>query len=138
MAAIALAPIVLNAATLSLVLKGVGTADNYEGSVSSAVFNPTTTTVAFKGIGGGVVNVAGAASWVLDMDYAQDWATAKSLAQFLFDNAGKVATAVLKPTSGGAGFTADVVLVAGPAGGAADALATGSVSLGVNGQPVKA
>jgi hypothetical protein len=89
-----------------------------------------------------IVNLAGAATWVLNIDYAQDHSTASSFSQYLQQNAGTVKTIKLAPKKGAVGstptFTVDALIVAGPIGGALDSVATGSVSLPVNGQPTRA
>lgn len=137
MASIAIQPIVLNDITLSVA------ADNYESSVSRVELVPTTPTVAWKGMSPAAnINLAGVPTWVANIDYAQDHATASSFSQYLQANAGTVKTMKFAPKKGATGstptFTVDVLIVAGPIGGALDTVAVGSVSLPVNGQPARA
>jgi hypothetical protein len=131
MAVIAPQPVLMSAAVLVL-----GT-DNYELAVSSAQLVPTTPTQAFKGIGGGVINIAGVPTWVLNLNYAQDIATAKSLSQILLTNVGKALPFTLRPVAGGPGYSGSVLAVPGPIGGDVDAVLTGTAALPVNGQPTQ-
>ncbi|WIA98030.1 hypothetical protein [Curtobacterium sp. MCBA15_004] len=132
MAQITTQPILMNAAVLLL-----GT-DNYELTVSSAELAPTTPMQQFKGVGGSVVPIVGTPSWLLNLAYAQDFATAKSLATYLLQNAGKVVPFTLRPVSGGPGYSGNVMCLPGSIGGAVDAIASSSVSLPVSGQPTAA
>ncbi|MDU0367674.1 hypothetical protein RWH45_10635 [Microbacterium sp. KSW4-17] len=134
MAIVNVTPIVLN--DIDLVIG----ADNYEVSVSKAELVPTMPTVTWKGMSPTAVQqLAGAATWVLNIDYAQDHATASSLSQYLLTNAGTVKTIKLKPKKGTgmATYTIDALIVPGPIGGSVDQIATGSVSLPCNGAPVR-
>ena len=136
MAQIALTPVILN--DIDLVIG----ADNYEVSVSKAEIVPTTPTVTWKGMTPTAIQqLAGAATWMLNLDYAQDHATASSLSQYLLANAGTIKTIKLKPKKPATGtaptYTIDALIVPGPIGGALDQVATGSVSLPCNGQPVR-
>lgn len=131
MAQIAPQPVLMSSAVLTL-----GT-DNYELAVSSAELAPTTPTQQFKGIGGGIINLAGVPSWMLNLAYAQDFATAKSLSQILLANVGKTLAFTIRPVSGGIGYSGTVLVVPGSVGGAVDTVLAGSVSLAVNGQPTQ-
>ncbi len=130
MAQIAPQPILMSTAVLQ-----IGT-DNYELAVSSAELAPTTPMQQFKGVGGNVVAVVGAPTWLLNLTYAQDHANAKGLSLYLLTNAGKTVPFSLRPAAGGPGYTGQVVCLPGAIGGAVDAIASGSVSLPVSGQPV--
>jgi hypothetical protein len=131
MPVIAVDPILMGSAKLTLGL------DDYEGHVSSAAFIPgNNTPVIWKGLTPtSVFSFGQKATWTLDLEYAQDWATANSLALFLLDNEGETVTAVLEPVDGGQGYTAEVIITPGAIGGAVDTVAVGSVSLGVKGKP---
>lgn len=136
MAQIAITPVVLN--DIDLIIG----ADNYEVSVSKVELVPTTPTVTWKGMTPTAVQqLAGTPTWVLNIDYAQDHATASSLSQYLLTNAGTVKTIKLKPKKAATGtvptYTVDALIVPGPIGGSLDQVATGSVSLNCNGQPVR-
>jgi len=130
-------PLVLANATIK-----VGT-DNYEAATSGVTFTPTipTSTVAFKGIDGSAYSktTQGASTWVCTIDYAQDWKTPGSLSNYLHDNEGTEVEAVFVPEDGSGmpSFTATITVQPGAIGGAADAVATGSVSLPST-KPVKA
>jgi hypothetical protein len=133
MAEITVQPIMMGNAKLTL-----GT-DDYEAHVSSAMFTPgNNTPVVFKGLSQESVHTfAQKATWTLDLEYAQDHETANSLALYLLENEGETVTALFEPVDGGAGYSADVIITPGAIGGAVDTVATGSVSLGVSGRPVR-
>lgn len=77
-------------------------------------------------------------TWLLNLSYAQDWATTNSLSEYLLANKGQTKTVVFQPKAGTGQrkFTAEVTIVPGPIGGKGKAVATGTVSLPVNGDPV--
>ena len=107
----------------------------YEAHVSTAQFVPTTPMVVWKGLTPtATFTDVGAASWALNLSYAQDWATSDSLSQYLFDNQGQTVTCVFAPSAGGSSFTADIVILPGSIGGAVDTTAVATVALGVSGQ----
>jgi hypothetical protein len=110
-------------------------ANNFEASVSKAVFTPTVTVSKFKGINGATTRSATAPEWTLALEYPQDFATATSLSNLLLSGTGTSVIADLYPVVGGPGYRATVLLVPGDIGGAVDATATGSVTLEVSGQP---
>jgi len=130
MAVVTPVPITFNAATLKI------GANNYELSVSAFSLTPTYPETEFKGIGGNVIAGQGTPTWVCDLSYPQDFASATALAMYLFTNAGQTVVADITPKAGGPGFRVSIVLKAGPIGGTVDELLAGSVSLKVSGQPV--
>lgn len=112
--------------------------DGYEKHVSSVTFTPSTPTASWKGLepSATFTNV-GSATWMVDIEYAQDWQTTDSLSKYLFANQGETKTVVFYPENGtGTGFTADIIIVSGAIGGAVDSYATTTVSLPLQGQPV--
>lgn len=135
MTQIAVAPYVLKDALLSIAT------DNYEKHVSGVVFTPQTSPVTWQGLTpDSAFSDASNPIWTLQMDYAQDWTTVNSLAQYLLTNAGQQKIAVFKPlgaTTGKPLFTATIIIVPGPIGGAVNTVQVGTVTMGVVGQPVK-
>lgn len=132
MATIAVQPIVLTDVLLTL------GADNYQAHVSSVEFVPTAATATWKGLTpGGSHTATGLASWVCNISFAQDHETDDSLSNFLFDNEGDTVSALFEPKSGATGFSADIVITPGSIGGSVDAFAVATVSLGVQGKPVR-
>ena len=132
-------------AALPFVLKNVdlkvGT-DNYETHVSGVSFTPSTSTVTWQGLTpAAAFSDATAATWTCTLNYAQDWDTPDSLANYLLSNAGTAKVVVFKPSAAaGAGhaiFTATLNIVAGAIGGEVNAVQTASVTCGVVGVPVK-
>lgn len=132
MAEIVVNPLYLKDVTLTV------DGDTYEKAISSAAFTPSVTTATFKGLSiDAVFTEAGAATWMVDLTYVQDWDTADSLSAYLFANQGSEVTLSFKPRSGSGGtWAATVIIVPGSVGGAVDSYATSTVSLPCQGQPV--
>jgi hypothetical protein len=114
-------------------------ADDYAAALSQAVFTPSASIQTFKGLkAGAVFTDVGAATWSLDISFAQDWNEPDSLSVYLFENEGTTVAATFEPQDGiGDSFTASVVLTPGAIGGSVDSYATATVSLGVVGKPVR-
>ena len=145
MAEIPVRPHVLTDAEFTLALEtavaGVfGTAAEYQAHVSRAEFVPTSQTITWKGLSRSA-RFTGTTSptWVLGLAMAQDWLTNESLSEFLLENEGKRAQAVLRPygdpVPGDPVFTAVVLLTPGGIGGTVDAVSVGTLNLGVDGKP---
>jgi hypothetical protein len=109
----------------------------YADLVSNVVFTPTTPTITQKGISGKTASSTGATEWTVTFDYAQSFETVDSLALKLFNDSGKKAVVIFKPsgTTTATTVTATVTLLAGAIGGAVDTSATASVTLPVDGTP---
>ncbi|HEY9494605.1 MAG TPA: hypothetical protein VIR15_07115 [Intrasporangium sp.] len=135
MPAIASAPFVLKDAVLTVDV------DDYEKHVSSVTFTPAMSVVTWTPISpSGVFSDSTSPSWTCAVEYAQDWTTADSLSQYLMDNAGQTKTVIFKPlgaTTGDPTFTATVIIAPGPIGGAVNTVQTGTVTMGVVGEPVR-
>lgn len=121
---IALTPVTVNAATLKI------DADNYEAAIGSAVFTPSTKTSSFVAINGLTYQSQSPSTWTLDLNYAQDFETAASLANYLHANEGASKAAVLTEVASGATFTATISIAPGAIGDAAGSIAQSKVSLG--------
>lgn len=136
MVAIAVKPHVLKDVVMS-----IGT-DDYEGHVSSALLSPAATTPQLQWQGltpsasfseSGSTTVA----WTFAINAAQDWETANSLSQYLFDHVGEVKTVSLSPQRGvGKTFTFDVTIIPGQIGGDVNTVAVAPVTMNVDGVPV--
>lgn len=135
MATIAAQPFVLKDALLK-----VG-ADNYEAHVSSVLFTPSSSGITWQGLTpASAFSDAGSPTWTCTIEYAQDWKTANSLAQYLLANAGTQKVVEFRPQGTATGnpiFTATVVIVPGPIGGSVNTVQAASVTMGVIGVPVK-
>jgi len=133
MADIAVQPIVLKDVDLTF-----GT-DNFAAHVSSVVFTPTTPTVTWQGLSPDAsFSESGSEQWSVAVEVAQDWESPTSLAVRLFNGAGTKESVTFAPKKG-AGmptFTALVTLAAPSIGGAVNAYATSTVTMGVDGRPV--
>lgn len=114
--------------------------DDFAKAVSSATLTPSGGTTDFKGLKpDATFTYPTATTWVLDLAYAQDWSQDGSLSRFLFDHIGEVLPFTLNPDDQSEGTTAwagNVAITAGAVGGAVDAVAVATVSLGVVGAPV--
>lgn len=125
-------PIVLKDASLKVA------ADNYENHVSSIVLTPNSSTQTWRGIGKGAsFTDVSQPTWTAAVEYAQDWETDDSLARYLFEHQGETVTAIFQPKKGTGlpTVTVDLVITPGPIGGAVDTWMSGSVTLGVSGEP---
>lgn len=131
MATIAVQPIYLKDVLLT-----VGT-DGYAKHVSGVTFTPSVATATWKGLEpSAVFTNVGASTWMVQLDYAQDWNTADSLSAYLFENEGAEVTLTFQPVDGSSGtWAADVIIVPGAVGGAVDSYAVATVSLPVQGKP---
>lgn len=113
----------------------VATAD-YEKHVSGITITPTTGNATWNGLDPEAsFSFPTATTWGAQLDYAQDWETADSLSRFLFDHEGDQVTMLFQPVKGGLGWEIDVTIAPGSIGGQVNAVATSSVTLGVNGRP---
>lgn len=132
MADVTLAPILLNDVLLTI------GANDYQGSVNTVEFVPSTNIATWAGMAPGAsFSFPSRATWQANLGYAQDWETPNSLSQYLHDHEGETVDATFEPKKGGTGFTAKLIIVPGSIGGAGDAVAVASVSLGVQGKPQK-
>jgi hypothetical protein len=124
MADIAVQPIVMKNVTLNI------PTDNYAAHVSGVTFTPTTSPVTWTGLALNTFSDTAAATWVVGLDFAQDWKTPNSLSIYLFNNEGATVTMEFHPEAdAGPSFTCPVVIVPGAIGGPVNAVATATVSL---------
>lgn len=128
MVAITPKPFILQDATLTL-----GT-DDYSAAVSTIQAVPNAPTANWKGLKkGSSFSAVGDPSWVVNLNFAQDWDTATTMARYLLNNIGKVVACTFAPRSGGTSFTCSVLIMPPPVGGDVDSVAVGTVSLPVQG-----
>lgn len=107
-------------------------ADNYEKHVSAVTVTPETPVNVWKGAGAGqVVPTAGKTAWTIDIEFAQDWATANSLSIYLLNNSGTTKAIEFMPLGAGPKFTATALIIPSIAGGAIDETGTATVTLSV-------
>lgn len=130
MTAVAVEPIVLKNCTIKIDV------DNYEAATSAVTFVPSvsTSTVTFKGLTPSAsfsFPTTQPSEWVANIDYAQDWQTAESLANYLHDHEGDEVPCVFVPEAGSGmpSFAATLTIVPGQIGGSVDQVAVSSVSL---------
>lgn len=135
MTVIPVQPIFMQDASLTL-----GATDDYAAAVSSLTLTPNSSVVTWKGLKPGSTFSFGArATWTLDLNYAQDWESAQALASYLHDHEGETVPFTAQPAEGDDfdSFTGQVILTAGPIGGAVDTVGEASVSLGILGKPTR-
>lgn len=134
MAVIEVQPIVVN--DLVLHLGDTTTGNDFQKAISSAILTPSSSNVTFQG---GTPDAAftfpGSTTWALELTYAQDVSTPGSLSEFLWTNRGQQLAFTLEPKAGGTSWDGEVIIAPGAAGGAVSAVATSTVSLGVQGEP---
>lgn len=114
--------------------------EDFATACSSAVLTPSSGTAEFKGLKpSAVFTFAQAVTYVLEIEYAQDWSVEDSLSRYLFDNKGTNVPAILNfddSEDGSTSWALTVAIAPGAAGGAVDEVATATASLGVVGEPV--
>jgi hypothetical protein len=74
-------------------------------------------------------------TWQLGLEYAQDWDDEVSLSRYLYEHEGETVSFRLEPITGGTAFTGEVIITPGAIGGAVNAVATASVTLGLKARP---
>lgn len=108
---------------------------NHKMAVNKCELVPATQTQSWTGGGGNSHTDQTTPTWSVNVDYAQDWDTEGSFAQYLFDNAGETVALEFRPRSGGVGFGALVIITPGTIGGSINSFMTASITLGVDGKP---
>jgi hypothetical protein len=130
--------------TLTLTVPtGTGTATDVSCDVTAATLTPDTPEEIRKRLCG-QKTVTGTTTWVLDLEYDQNWApgspgppvVAMGLSQFLSTHHGELADFVIEWPLEATQATGQVRLKTGPYGGTAGEIAEASVSLGLDGEPV--
>jgi hypothetical protein len=117
-------------------LIGSGTPDDFAAHCSSVTFTPSGSVVTWNGLKRNSFTDATVPTWTCGLDYAQDWESANSLSRYLFEHEGEHLPVTFKPTSeAGPTFTGVVIVTPGAIGGAVNAVATASVTLGMESRP---
>ncbi|WP_163187019.1 hypothetical protein [Cellulosimicrobium sp. SL-1] len=128
-------PYTLKDVTFITSLSG-GASSDYKKHLSGVTFTPTASTVTWNGLGSNSFTDVATATWVCTLDYAQDWETTDSLSRFLHEHEGEEIEVTFKPVSSKLPtIEATLIVTPGAIGGAFGAVASASVSLGVNGRP---
>lgn len=133
MATIAVNPFILRDVTLTVA------ADEYSAHVSAVTFSPSSSVVTWQGLTPDATFSFGTnATWTADLEYAQDWDTEDSLSRYLFEHEGEEVAVTFEPVAGGPSVNATLIVTPGAIGGAVNAVASATVSLGVKGKPTLA
>lgn len=112
------------------------TASGFAAHLSGVTFTPSTSLQTWKGLDPKSVHTEGAApTWTADLAYVQDWETAGSLSNYLFEHQGETVPVKFEPKKGGKAIYASIVIQPGAIGGQVDSFAATTVSLGVSGAP---
>ena len=112
------------------------TALDFKKHVDQVSFNPTSNQMTWTGLGSNTHSDVTTATWVVALNYVQDWETPNSLSRYLYENEGEEVPVVFKPRSGtGPSFKGTVVITPGAIGGSVNAFATTSVTLGLKAKP---
>lgn len=108
----------------------------YGDAVSSVTLVPTATTQTWAAVSGRSQQKQGRASWAAQITLGQDYDSG-ALFRYLWEHEGESVALEVQPTGGtGPSFTATVTSLPAPqVGGAADAIATADVVLGLDGKP---
>lgn len=124
-------PLVLKDVLLTLEDNG------YQNHVSAVTFTPSASTVTWQGLSPeATMTDVTQATWVCALELVQDWDQPTSLCRYLYDNEGEHVAATFQPKNGvGPSFSATVIITPGAIGGAVNAVAVQSVTLGCEGKP---
>lgn len=110
-------------------------ADDYAGHLSSVTLTPQSSTVTWKGLKkGSSFSRATTPTWTANLEGAQDWGP-DGFSRYLYEHEGETVDVTLTPRAGGPVFSVSLIITPGAIGGAVDAYATQSVTLGIDGRP---
>ena len=127
---------VLKDATINIKI-GAAVADDFAPAVSNILITPTTSAATFQGVGiDASFTDQSTATWAVQLTYAQDWDSTKSLSRYLLDNEGKQAVFEFRPRDKSAGFSVTATITPGAIGGAVNGFPTSTSNMGVIGKPV--
>lgn len=133
MASVEVSPLYMSQCTFTV------DADDYEAAVDQVTFTPASSTQTWQGMkAGAVFTRAAQATWTCQIEFAQDYSTAGSLANYLFANEGqqKAVTFVPDTTDTASPTIAGTIIITpGAIGGKVNAFATASVTLPMTGKP---
>jgi hypothetical protein len=120
------APLILGDATITI------NSVAYETQISKAVWTPTSATTTWTAISGDTFTINQAATWVLELTFAQDWnSPTGSLSRYLHGAEGTSVTAVFKPIGTETEtVTATITITPGAIGGDTTAVAEATVTMG--------
>lgn len=114
------------------------TDNDYRQAVDQVTLVPSSSTVAWTGLGQNTFTDQTTSSWTMTAAGAQDWTTAGSLGELLFEHEGERRPYLLRPIAGdGPSFTGVAILTPTQVGGQVNAVAPFSVTLGLTGKPVR-
>lgn len=113
-------------------------ATDFAAEISGARLVPTSSSATWKGLkAGSTFTKAGLATWALTVNLGQDHELAGSLSTYLYTHEGEEIEFTLEPVEGGTGFAGKLIVQAAEIGGDIDSFGTATVSLPVQGKPVR-
>ena len=112
---------------------------NYKKHVDQVELAPSVQTGSWTGGGMNTHTDVSPATWQATIRYAQDWDTADSLSEYLFDHEGDRVPIQFRPRTGsGSTFTINAIIAPGAVGGQLNQVGTPTTAtLGVDGKPVR-
>lgn len=114
------------------------TDNDYRQAVDQVTLTPSSSGLSWTGLGGNSFTDQATATWTMTAAGAQDWLTAGSLAELLFDHEGERRPYLLRPIAGeGPSFTGIAILTPTQVGGSVNAVAPFSVTIGLTGKPTR-
>lgn len=127
---------------VDLILGDEATGPNFKCQVRSVTLTPTSSPQKLKtACPQGRYSDVSDPEWDLEIGYAfgkDADGVMEALADYLLDNHGTKQDFLFRPVAGGAGYSGEVTIIAGPIGGTVDQWMEGSVTLPLDGQPAAA
>lgn len=108
---------------------------DYAAAFDAVQLVPSSSTVTWTGLKRNTFTDVSPATWTMTGNGAQDWETEDSFSEFLHEHEGETRPYLLRPKSGGKGFSGSLILAPGTIGGGGNAVATWSVTFGLTGKP---
>jgi len=112
--------------------------DDFRAHVNRVQFTPSNSTVTWQGLTPSA-SFSGQTSstWVCELAGAQDWTSANSLSEYLFEHEGEEVPVTFKPRAGGTSWTAVLTLAPTAIGGDVNAVPVFAVTLGCKSKPTR-
>lgn len=109
---------------------------DYKKHLDQVTFTPSASPITWTGAGQNTHTDMSTATWVCTVGYAQDWETAGSLSQLLYDSEGQTLDVIFRPKSGvGKEVAAKLIATPGSIGGSIGSFGNTTVTLGCAEKP---
>lgn len=117
------------------------TGDEFRAHVSRVAFTPSNSTVVWQGLSQTDPSASftgqSGSTWVANLAGAQDWTSATSLSDYLFEHEGEEVPVRFTPRNGGTSWDTVLTLAPTAIGGDINSVPVFDVSLGCKSKPVK-